>query len=293
VRFRLDRDPDAAAADVRDRVARVRKRMPDTIDEPVIAKVEADASPIVWLAFSSDTLSALEVSDVANRFVKPRLQTLPGAADVRIFGDRRFSMRVWLDPDRLAGFGLTPADVEQALRGQNVELPSGRIESSQREFTVVSQSDLQHVREFEQVVVRTVNGYPVRLHDVARVSIAPQDERSIVRFNGRSAVSLGLVKQATANPLTLAQALKAELPRLREQLPDGLDVTIANDNTVFIERSIESVYMTIAEAVVLVALVIFLFLGTLRASVRQRYSFQFSVLNFARSASSFSGRTAQ
>ena len=267
VRFRLDRDPDAAAADVRDRVARVRKRMPDTIDEPVIAKVEADASPIVWLAFSSDTLSALEVSDVANRFVKPRLQTLPGAADVRIFGDRRFSMRVWLDPDRLAGFGLTPADVEQALRGQNVELPSGRIESSQREFTVVSQSDLQHVREFEQVVVRTVNGYPVRLHDVARVSIAPQDERSIVRFNGRSAVSLGLVKQATANPLTLAQALKAELPRLREQLPDGLDVTIANDNTVFIERSIESVYMTIAEAVVLVALVIFLFLGTLRASV--------------------------
>ncbi|MGD9946154.1 MAG: efflux RND transporter permease subunit, partial [Burkholderiaceae bacterium] len=133
VRFRLDRDPDGAAADVRDRTARVRARLPDTIDEPVIAKVEADANPIIWLSFSSDTVSALEVSDLANRFIKPRLQTLPGAADVRISGERKFSMRVWLDPDRLAGFSLTPGDVEDALRRLHVELPSGRIESPQRE----------------------------------------------------------------------------------------------------------------------------------------------------------------
>ena len=155
VRFRLERDPDGAAADVRDRVARVRARLPDTVDEPVIAKVEADANPIIWLAFSSDSLSPLEVSDVANRFVKPRLQTLPGAADVRIFGDRRFAMRIWLDPDRLASLNVTPGDVEEALRRQNVELPSGRIESVEREFTVASQSDLQQVRQFEDVVVRT------------------------------------------------------------------------------------------------------------------------------------------
>ncbi len=266
VRFRLERDPDGAAADVRDRVARVRAKLPETIDEPVIAKVEADANPIIWLAFSSVSLSPLEVSDIANRLVKPRLQTLPGAADVRIFGERKFSMRVWLDPDRLAGFSLTPGDVEDALRRQNVELPSGRIESSQREFTVVSQSDLQRVAEFENVVVRNVNGYAVRIRDVGRVTLAPQDERSIVRFNGRDAISLGLIKQATANPLTLAQALKAELPRLREELPEGLSVDIANDNTLFIERSIESVYTTILEAIVLVAAVIFLFLGTVRAS---------------------------
>ncbi|MCD6679221.1 MAG: efflux RND transporter permease subunit [Burkholderiaceae bacterium] len=266
VRFRLERDPDGAAADVRDRVARVRAKLPETIDEPVIAKVEADANPIIWLAFSSVSLSPLEVSDIANRLVKPRLQTLPGAADVRIFGERKFSMRVWLDPDRLAGFSLTPGDVEDALRRQNVELPSGRIESRQREFTVVSQSDLQRVAEFENVVVRTVNGYAVRIRDVGRVTLAPQDERSIVRFNGRDAISLGLIKQATANPLTLAQALKAELPRLREELPEGVTVDIANDNTLFIERSIESVYETILEAIVLVAAVIFLFLGTVRAS---------------------------
>ncbi|HQD84524.1 MAG TPA: efflux RND transporter permease subunit, partial [Quisquiliibacterium sp.] len=132
VRFRLDREPDGAAADVRDRVARVRARLPQEVDEPVIAKVEADANPIIWLAFSSETKSPLEVSDIANRFVKPRLQTLPGAADVRVFGERKFSMRIWLDPDRLAGFRLTPQDVEDALRRQNVEVPSGRIESRQR-----------------------------------------------------------------------------------------------------------------------------------------------------------------
>ena len=267
VRFRLERDPDGAAADVRDRVARVRARLPDTIDEPVIAKVEADANPIIWLAFTSETLSSLEVSDIANRYVKPRLQTLPGAADVRINGDRRYSMRIWLDPDRLAGFSLTPGDVEEALRRQNVELPSGRIESVQREFTVLSQTDLQQVREFENVVVRVVNGYPVQLRDVARIALAPENERSVVRFNGRDAISLGVIKQATANPLTLAQALKDALPEIQQQLPEGLEVSIANDSTVFIERSIESVYTTIGEATVLVAIVIFLFLGTLRASV--------------------------
>ena len=267
VRFRLDRDPDGAAADVRDRVARVRARLPQEVEEPVVAKVEADANPIIWLAFSSESLSPLEVSDVANRFVKPRLQTLPGAADVRIFGERKYSMRIWLDPDRLAGFGLTPLDVEDALRRQNVEVPAGRIESLQREFTVVSQTDLQRVQEFEGVVVRTVNGYPVRVRDVARVEIGPMDERTSVRFNGRPAISLGLIKQATANPLDLATALKQELPRIQSELPDGVTVEIANDTTLFIERSIQSVYVTIAEAVVLVALVIFLFLGSLRASL--------------------------
>ena len=132
VRFKLERNPDSAAADVRDRVSRVRNKLPTAIDEPVIAKVEADANPIIWVAFSSDRHSALEVTDFASRVVKPRLQTLPGAADVRIFGDRKYAMRIWLDKDRLAAFNLTPQDVEDALRRQNVEVPAGRIESSSR-----------------------------------------------------------------------------------------------------------------------------------------------------------------
>ncbi len=234
----------------------------------MIAKVEADANPIIWMAFSSDTRTPLEVSDIANRFVKPRLQTLPGAADVRIFGERKFSMRIWLDPNRLAAFRLTPGDVEDALRRQNVEVPSGRIESRQREFTVVSQTDLRRVAEFENVVVRTVNGYPVRIKDVAASSSAAENERTSVRFNGRNAVALGLIKQATANPLTLAT--RRSRPSCRgssRSFRPGVTVNIANDTTLFIDRSIESVYKTIAEAVILVALVIFLFLGTVRASV--------------------------
>ncbi|MBX3685275.1 MAG: efflux RND transporter permease subunit [Rhodocyclaceae bacterium] len=268
IKFRLERDPDAAAADVRDRVSRVRQRLPGDIDEPVIAKVEADASPIIYLAFSSDRHSPLEVTDVATRIVKPRLQTLPGAADVRVFGDRQYSMRIWLDRTRLAGFGLTTQDVEDALRQQNVEIPAGLIESSKREFAVVARTDLTRVAEFADVVVRRAlvpDGYPVRIKDVGRVEVAAASERTSVRFKGKSAVALGLIKQSTANPLALARALYAELPRIIEDLPEGMRVDISNDTTVFIDRSIKAVFSTIGEAVLLVAAIIFVFLRNWRA----------------------------
>jgi len=267
VRFKLDREPDSAAADVRDRVSRVRQKLPADVLEPVIAKVEADATPVIWLAFSSDTMSTLDITDFVSRNIKPKIQTLPGAADVRIFGERRYAMRIWLDPERLAAFRLTPLDVEDALRRQNVEIPSGRIESSQREFTVVSRTDLQRASEFEQVIVKTVNNHTVRISDVARVVIAPQDERTLVRLNGRDAISVGIIKQATANPLVLANAVRAQLPNIQSDLPPGVSVQIANDNTVFIDRSIKSVYRTILEAVALVAIVIIVFLHSLRASL--------------------------
>ena len=267
LRFRLERDPDAAAADVRDRVSRARRRLPDDIDEPIITKVEADANPIIWLAFSSDRYSAMELTDFASRLVKPRLQTLPGAADVRIDGERRYAMRIWIDRGKLAGYGLTPQDVEEALRRQNVEVPSGRIESEMREFSVVTQTDLVKPEQFEQVIVRYVQGYPVRIRDVARVEIAPENERTVVRYNGKPAVALGVIKQATANPLELAEAVREEMPKILADLPQGIEVNVANDTTIFIDRSIRSVYRTIGEAVVLVVLVIFLFLRSIRATL--------------------------
>ena len=267
VRFKLEREPDSAAADVRDRVSRVRNRLPAEVDEPVIAKVEADANPIIWLAFSSEKHSPLEVTDVANRFVKPKLQTLPGAADVRIFGERKFAMRIWLDKQRLAAYRLTPADVEDALRRQNVEVPAGRIESVEREFSVVATTDLRTTEDFEAVVLRNVDGYPVRIRDVARVEIGAAAERTSVRFKGRSAVSLGVIKQATANPLELSKALRAELPRIAEELPDGMRVDISYDSSVFIDRSIKSVFTTIGEAIILVLAIIFFFLRNLRATL--------------------------
>ena len=151
VKFRLERNPDAAASDVRDRVARTRGKLPADVEEPVIAKVEADANPIIWLAFSSDRLSPLEVTDIASRLVKTRLQTLPGAADVRVFGERRYSMRIWLDRNKLGAYRLTPQDVQDALTRQNMEVPAGRIESRAREFSVVAETDLARPGQFENV----------------------------------------------------------------------------------------------------------------------------------------------
>ena len=268
VRFRLEKDPDSGANDVRDRVARVRSKLPPTVEEPVVTKVEADANPIIWLAFSSQTLSVLDLTDVVNRVVKPRLQLLPGAADVRVNGERRYAMRIWLDRDKLAAQRLTPADVEDALRKQNIEVPAGRIESRAREFSVVSQSDLSQPAEFEAIILRNVNGYAVRLKDVARVELGPAAERTSVRYNGNNTVAIGIVKQATANPLELAGYVKAEVPKFQAELKSqGVDVALSYDSTVFIERSIQSVYRTIAESVILVALVIFVFLRSFRASL--------------------------
>ncbi len=267
VRFALSRDPDAAAADVRDKVSRVRQRLPQGIDEPVIAKVEADAFPVVWLALSSDTHDALQLSDFANRLVKPVLQTAPGAADVRVFGERRYAMRVWIDTDRLAAYRLTVQDVEEALRRSNLEVPAGRIESQQREFNITAATDMQTVTQFRELVIRNVAGVPVRLQDVARVQEGAQDERSSIRLNGRDSVAVGVIRQATANPLELSAGVRALIPKVEQDLPAGITVGVANDSSVFIEESIKAVYITIVEAAVLVALVIFVFLRTVRASI--------------------------
>jgi multidrug efflux pump len=267
VKFRLEKDADTAAAEVRDRTARVRNRLPQTVEEPVIAKVEADAFPVIWLAFSSDTLNALQINDLVNRVVKPRLQTVTGVADVRIFGERKYAMLVSLDHARLSSYKLTPQDVEDAIRRNNLELPAGRIESSNREFSVSSQTDLNRAGQFGDIVIRNINGFSVKLRDVAQVREGAANDRSVVRLNGQSAISAGVIRQATANPLELSAGVREMIPKLKADLPADMVINIANDNSVFIDRSIKSVFNTIVEAVVLVALVIFVFLRTFRASI--------------------------
>ena len=267
VRFKLEKNPDNAAADVRDRVSRVRGRLPDAVDEPIIAKVEADATPTIWLAYTSETLSPLELTDLINRVVKPRLQTVPGVADIQVGGDRAYSMRIWLDADKLAAYRVTVQDVEEALRRQNLEVPAGRIESQQREFNVTARTDLNSVAQFSEIALKTVNGYTVRLRDVGRVAEGAANERSRVRLNGVPSISTGVIRNATANPLDVAAGVRAVMPQIQRDLPPSVTVQQANDNSVFIDRSIKSVYKTVAEAVVLVALVVFVFLRTVRASI--------------------------
>lgn len=267
VRFLLDRDPDAAASDVRDRVGRSRGRLPIDVDEPIVAKVEADANPILYMAFSSDRYSALDITEFIEQFAVDQLQSLPGVASVELVGHRRYAMRIWLDRAKMAAYSVTTADVESALREQNLEVPSGRIESIDREYTVVAQTDLTSPDEFAQIILRESDGYLVRLSDVARVELGPEEERQISRLNGKEGVVVGAVKQSTANPLEVSEAFKGALPSIQASMPVGVDVQVAYDTTVFISESIKAVYLTIAEAIVLVSVVIFVFLHTFRASV--------------------------
>ncbi|WP_397379427.1 efflux RND transporter permease subunit [Pseudomonas sp.] len=265
--FRLGSNSDEAANDVRDRLGRVRGLLPDEISEPIVQKVEADAQPVIWLAFYSERYSAMEITDVLERVIKDRLQTIPGVSEVQIRGGRTFAMRIWLDPEKLAAHNLTVQDVEDALRRQNVEIPAGRIESQQREFTVLSETDMNTPEQFNQLILDDSRGYLLRLADVGYAEIGARDERSIVRFKGKPAVSMGMIKQATANPLDISDGLEAAMPDIRALLPDGMEIAVANDNSQFIRESIDNVFVTIWEAVALVILIIFIFLRSLRATL--------------------------
>jgi multidrug efflux pump len=267
VRFRPDVDQDVAASDVRDRVSRVRRRLPAEVQEPNIAKVEADAQAILNLVFTSDRMNALEISDYVDRFVLDRLKNLNGVADVTIYGERRYAMRIWIDRERLAAFNLTVQDVETALAAQNVELPSGRIESLDREFAVLSRTGLATPEQFRNVIVKIADAHQVKLGEVARVELGAADERRDSRYNGQPAITVGIVKQAVANPLDVSKAVRAVMPEINQSLPQGLTATIGNDSSVFIDRSIAAVYHTIGEAILLVVLVIVFFLRSLRASL--------------------------
>ncbi|MEX6503289.1 efflux RND transporter permease subunit [Pseudomonas zhanjiangensis] len=265
--FRLGSDADEAANDVRDRLGRVRGLLPDEIDEPIVQKVEADAQPIIYLAFFSERHSPMAITDLLERVVKDRLQVIPGVSEVQIRGARSPAMRIWLDPERLAAHNLTVQDVEAALRRQNVEIPAGRIESRQREFNVLSETDLRSAEQFNQLILDDSQGYLLRLADVGHAELGPASERSVVRYNGQPAVVIGMVKQATANPLDISSGLEAAMPEVRALLPEGMQMAVGHDSSQFIRESIDNVYTTIWEAVALVILIIFLFLRSLRATL--------------------------
>lgn len=267
IRFRSTVNIDAATSDVRDRVSRVRRNLPDEITEPTISKVEADAQPIMFLVTRSDTMDAAELTDYVDRFVVNRFKNLDGVADVQVNGERTYAMRVWIDAARLAGQGMTVQDVESAIRNQNADIPAGRIESREREFTVLSRTSLGTAEEFAGIVLKEAGGLQVRLGDVARVELGTADVRRESRYNGVTAISIGIVKTAVANPLDVAREVKDLLPRLNQEVPEGTTISVGFDSTVFIDRSIDNVFKTILEAIGLVLLIILLFLHSFRAAV--------------------------
>lgn len=266
VEFELGRDLDGAANDVRDRIATVRRLLPAGIEEPLVFKAAADNAEVLWVALSSDRHSELELSDVADRFIKSRLVMAPGVSTVYLDGERRYAMRIWLDPTRLAARRLTVQDVEDAIRAQHASIPSGRIESRQMEFGVSLQGALETPEEFGALIVASRDGYPIRLADVARVELGAEDTRRMGRLNGTASIGLSVSKLSKANALEVARAVKRELPGIAAGLPEGMALTVAWDGSLPIERSLREVYVALGFSLGLVVLVIFVFLGTARAT---------------------------
>ena len=266
--FAPERDVDEAANDVRDRVSRLAGNLPEEADPPEIGKVDFNAESIIYLNLASDTLNVLELTDYGERVLVERLGVLPGVARVRLNGARRYAMRVWLDREALAARRLTVADVEAALRRENVQLPAGRLESSQREFTLRTDTGLATEQEFRQLAVgRGPDGYLVRLDEVADVRLAAENERSVSRSNGVPGISVAVEQISKANTLEVAQHVRDEVERLRPDLPPGTRLEVNLDRSVFIEESMKEVLVALVIALVLVLVVIYLFLGNVRATL--------------------------
>jgi multidrug efflux pump len=278
VEFDLGRDLEAAANDVRDRVARARDTLPEEVEDPVVAKQDADARPVFWLALYGENYDQIQLTTIAESQIVDRLAKLPGVASVIIAGERRYSMRVWADKLRMSAQDVTIADLRAALLRENVDIPSGRLESGDAEFTVRSLGELRTAEGFEDLILKNVDGRPVRLRDVARVEVGPEDARKLVRFNGHPGIGIGVIQQSAANTIDVAARARAELDGIRAELPPGVELRVSWDSSTFISDAVRDVSITIFEAAVLVILVIYVFLRSFRATFVPAVAIPVSVL---------------
>ena len=267
IEFSISRDVDIAANDVRDAVSRIADELPEEAAAPVVQKADSDARPMMWVTLRSDVWDSAELSDFAERVLADRLSVLDGVADVRIGGERRYAIRVWLDRERLAARDITVAEVERALRVNNVELPAGSVDSSTRNFTVRAEGRLTNVEQFRELVIRRDGNDLLRLGEVANVQMGVESDVSRLRANGQTAIGMGLIRQSKANTVAVSDAVRAELVKIRDTLPPEVTIAESYDESIFIRASIREVVTTLAIAVSLVILVIFLFLRSWRATL--------------------------
>ncbi|MBQ4849393.1 efflux RND transporter permease subunit [Pseudoalteromonas sp. MMG012] len=268
IEFDIDRDIDAAANDVRERVSRALDRLPEQVRPPEVSKSNSDESPIAWFVLNSESMDTLQLSDYAQRFIVDRLAVVDGVSNVRIGGERQYAMKIWLNRQAMAARGITTNDIEQVLRRENVELPAGEIESLDRDFAVRIARSYKSQSDFNNLVIkRGEQGYLVRLNEVANVILEAADNESTFRGNGKNMIGLGIVKQAKANTLDVVDNARQELEKIKRNLPEGTTIQDSYDSSIFIRESITEVYRTLAIAMALVVTIIFLFLGTVRATL--------------------------
>ncbi|KZN68534.1 efflux RND transporter permease subunit [Pseudoalteromonas luteoviolacea] len=268
IEFNIDRDIDAAANDVRERVSRALDRLPEQVRPPEVSKSSDDENAIAWFVLNSTSMDTLQLSDYAQRYIVDRLAVVDGVSRVIIGGERRYAMKIWLDRQAMAARGVTSSDIENVLRRENVELPAGEIESQDRDFAVRIARGYTTQRDFQNLVIkRGENGYQIKLSEVAKVSLEAQDDESTFRGNGINMIGLGIVKQAKANTLDVVDNVRTELVTIKRNLPEGTQIQDSYDSSIFIRESITEVYRTLAIAMGLVVLIIFIFLGNVRATL--------------------------
>jgi len=268
IEFDLSRDVDAAANDVRERVSRALNNLPDQADPPEVFKSDSDEDVIVWYNLRSTNLSVLELTDYADRFIVDKLSTVDGVARIRLGGGREYAMRVWLDRDAMAARGITVTDIESVIRSENVELPAGEVESLTRDLEVRVARTFLTPEDFAKLAIKQGDdGYLVKLGEVARVELGANDDETEFRGNGVNMIGLGIIKQSKANTLAVAQAVKVKIDEMQAGLPENIFIVSSYDSSVFIQESIDEVYNTLGIAMAMVILVIFLFLGNVRATL--------------------------
>lgn len=267
IEFDLSVDLETAANDVRDKVSRAQRYLPRDCDPPTVSKADADAMPILMVAIHSDNHTLLELSEIADLTVKEQLQTIPDVSNVQIWGEKRYSMRIWLNPDEMASKGITPVDVKNAITNENVELPSGSIEGNTMELTLRTMGQMHTAKEFNNIILREENGNVVRLRDIAEVELDAADIKSYMKMNGVPMVGVVVVPQPGANHIEIADAVYERMEQIKKDLPEGVEYTYGFDNTKFIRASIDEVKNTVYEAFVLVIIIIFLFLRDWRVTL--------------------------
>ena len=278
IEFNLSRDMDSAANDVREKVSRALSKLPRNADQPRVSKSDTDARAVMWIGFSSNQLTSIQLNDYLDRNVIDRLSILPGVASITIGGERKYAVRVWLNPDEMTARNITVNDVLISINRENVEKPAGRLDSTNRELDLQMTSKLSSISEFKNLLIKNINGKKITLNDISRIEIGAETERGFLRANGEDAIGLGIVRQTKSNVLKVADAVKRELDLIRPSLPENITMDIGYDQSIFVKESIFQVRLALFISMLMVVAVIFYFLRSPSATLIPAITIPISVI---------------